>query len=510
MSSSQTFVSVNFVSLNLPRIIPSNVCISWRCNNEVGKTETFPSNSLNIQINQGFVAKKVRGEPLEFSVAVHAVNKQGFSMKFSEEKVIIPDEIHTRIDMYRHANIQSSIGPFMIEMKFSLQQKPFQQNTAEPGPKIEEYKSYIDSFSPLMDELDKPDKYLKASNLIHEISEIPASSFEKEDIDKLASVLSQLKLKSKQINARFELIVDSILALMEKQFLYVTNDGKVANYGDFHNSTEQRFPLISIVICRSLIKLLDKDLSFKTDQIEQFLLDICALFANIIASRETSDRGYLYLISAVTTIYKFLETHIQVHLDSFKAILMLTYKQALVQALEVDKEQIIEMSIKDFVSWYKEHAVIAYDINVPPEALSLIHNCLCQYYDYQIAKKYLAQSVMPPPNFVDLQKAVPVKWNYLSGITFIYNNAELIIKKKADMNKIPPECKGSVMRKILSNLVANKKLKASERQINAVVQKDVVDSPSIAEFVETKARILPDPNIPYDLPKPANYGTNPI
>ena len=506
MSSTQTFVSVTFASLNLPRIIPSNVCISWRCNNEVGKTETFPPTSLSIQINQGFVAKKVRGEPLEFIVAVHAVNKQGFSMKFSEEKIIIPDDIHKRINMYKHANIQSSIGPFMIEMKFSLQQKPVQQNTANPEAKIEEYKAYIDSFSPLMDENDHPDKYLKASNLIREISEIPASNFKKEDTDKLENILTELKLKSKQINARFELIVDSILALMEKQYLYVTNEGKVMNYGDFHNSQVQRYPLISVVICRSLIKLLDKELNFKPDEIEQFLLDICALFANIIASKETSDRGYLYLISAVTTIYKFIETHIQIHLDSFKAILMLTYKQALVQALEVDKEQIINMTMKDFTSWYREHCIIAYDLNVPAESLSLIHNCLCDSFDFQIAKKYLQYSNLPAPNFADLIKAVPVKWPYLNGITYIYNNADQIIRKKADMNKIPPECKGVVMKKILTKLVLNKKLKASDKQISAVVQKDTVDTPSIAEYVDTKARILPDPNIPYELPKPAQDG----
>lgn len=503
-------VSCIVTTLTLPRVMPSQVCVSWRCKEIVGKTEAFQGNvSSTIQINQGFEVRKDRDEKLSIIVAVHAINKKGFSIKFSEKEILIPEQIYSQKSSYQHANISSTIGDFLVEVKFAAKNVKKEENWEKSDEKIEEYVNIIKSISAIINTSSSNDKYLRGASLIREISKFPASALPEEKVKNLSNALAELQNKNRQINIHCQLIVDTIMAMMEKGYMYITKDGKVSNYGNFHNLMDTRYPLVGVIASRGIAKLFNEENMFDPAEIDQYMLEVCSLFAGMLSNCEKHDRGLMYLICNLAFIHKYKTVHIKQDLESFMPVLFMTYKQVISRMLEFDKEQIdaIGNNSRKFISWYKDHCAVAFDMSMPGEAIALIHNYILDMYDIRLYTSWINDPNPPEPNFSDLFKAIPYKWIHAKALMFIVQNAEKIIKRKVTKQEIPDYLRGSFFMSIIKKLESMKKISPSARQLNAITDPDIRKStiPSIIEYIEDKCTIGISTPLPDVLPTVREY-----
>ena len=498
-------IHCTLTSVLLPRIIPSRISVSWRTSRETGKTEPVVADSPKLNLKSDFRFKKAPSDNTKITICVHAVNEKGYSVKLSEEDLIIPDSVFSK-SIYQHVTCKSSVGDFLVELSLQVDKEIKINDEIDTEKEVKTYTELINSIEPCSGTDKQPEKYYKATKIIQQISEQPISKL-KESNTELANDLKILQDKNKQINARYELIVNTILSMMEKKYLYVLPDGTVKPYGSFHNSDAERYPLIGVTICRYLNNILQNDIGFSDEEIDQFLLEICTLFAGMIATKDADDRGYFYLISNLLFIFRYKTLYIKAKLPSFIPVLFMAYRQLLVQTIEGQINEIKEIKNPEkFVYWYKGTINKIKEMHPPISAVKQVYDYVIRYFDRKILLEWLNSENPTDPNTSSLYEQVEGEWVYTKSLLYIIENAEKIVKKKVKMSTIPEICRGSICSSILDKLVELKRLNASQRQLNAIKEEDKgkVGIPSITEYVEEFSNFKDTEKIPKDLPIP-NY-----
>lgn len=500
-------VECHITSIILPRVIPSRLFVSWRCGRVIGKSSPFPATDQMIQLKEKFIVPKQIGEELSIYVGVNATDKQGNSIKFSDSQIQIPETIYSRKSVFQQGICQSSIGEFIIEIEFIAKNHQFEVPNINPDEVVAEYNKIVDTFESTIDDDNQPERYIKATELLNSLAELPAGNVTDEHIQKINEALAKLESCNQKLSGRYDLIVKTILGMMEKDYLFVLPTGDVKSYGVFHNSQQVRYPYIGVILANTLKKLVSPKLGFTTDELDHFMIEICSLFAGLIANNESHDRGLMYLISNMSFVIQFVRANLKLSLPNFETLALISYKQIIAKVLDIDINQISKFTSnpKKFVNWYKDHVTMGLDLGVPKNILTNhIHGYLIKYMDFNILKYWLAQPNLGTADYQELITAIPGNWPYLSSLMFMVKNAEKLVKKKIPKDQIYAPCRGSIFLSVIKKLEALKIVSVSQRQYAAITEPDKMKCilQGHNDFAETITTIATDDNIPADLPEP--------
>ncbi|EAX94965.1 hypothetical protein TVAG_205630 [Trichomonas vaginalis G3] len=500
-------VECRITSIILPRVIPSRIFISWRCGRVLGKTAPFPANDQMISVKESFIVPKQIGEDVSVILAVHAIDKKGNSIKFSDAKIDIPESIYTKKSVFLQGICTSSIGEFVVETELVAKNNNFPTPPYEAEEYASSYIEIVNSIESTIDDDTVPERYIKADELLNTFSELPADSVSDAQIQRITDSFDKLEKCNTKLNGRYDLIVQTILGMMEKDYLFVLPNGQVKSYGSFHNSQELRYPYIGLILCNTLKKLSSPSIGFNLEEIDHFMIEICSLFAGLIANDEQHDRGLLYIVTNICFLVQYIRTNLQLNLPNFELMILITYKQIIARILEIDVQQINKFinNPKKFITWYKDHTSMCNDLGVPKNILNMnIHSYLIKHMDFSIMKWWLSQPTVGTADYQALVSSVPGQWPYLTSLMFIVSNAEKLVKKKVTKDQIYAPCRGSIFISILRKLESLKMVSISQRQYAAITEPDKVKAilQSANDYSEAINSIATDVIIADNLPEP--------
>ena len=499
-------IQCTLTSAILPRIIPTNIFVSWKSSGQIGRTEPAAADSPKLSFNSNFRIKKSPSDNTKITICINAVNEKGYSVKLSEKELEIPDSVFSK-KIYQHVTCNSRIGDFIVELSLQVDKNYIENVDVDTEKDIKTYTELINSIDPHSETEKQPEKYYNAFKLIKKIAEQPLSELKGNDAE-LLNDLSILGNKSKQIKAKYDLVVNTILSMSEKKYLYVLPNGEVKGYESFHDSDAERYPLIGMTICKYLNNILQDDMGFSDEEIDMHLLKIFSLFSGLFSNKDIEDRGYFYLISNLMFIFRYKTLYVKAKLPSSIPVLFMVYRELLTRTIESQIKEIKNITMPSkFVYWYKCTMNKIKEMHPPISTVKQIYDYVIRFYDRKILLEWLNSDNPSDPDTSILYEQIEGEWVYTKSLLYIIENATKLVKKKVKMTTIPEICRGSICSNILNKLVELKRLSASQKQLNAINEEDKYkkDFPTITEYVEEFSNFKNTDNIPKDLPAPKIY-----
>lgn len=432
---------------------------------------------------------------------MHAISKEGYSYKFSEAIVEIPEV--TNDDVYVHAICESSIGIFDVELDFALCNDNDPDKDQELFPALEKYSKMISKINFDEEKNVNPEYLSKANNLIQDIIKINPMEFTEEALEKLNVIKESVIYKYNKVHARYNLMINTCLALVEKNPLYITQDGTIKVGYLFHNSDEVRYPLISVIICKSIKEFFSADLNLSPNAIDSYLMEVVTFFASLTSAVDIKEVGNFCLLSSASFIATYAIRNYPNRLTSFIPSLVLTCKHSLSVLLDHYSDEILNLDMANFSEFAANRKFQMIDFLVPPKIIENVMSFLTQRIDYELAMRWIES----PFEFEiqNFQKKIPdAKFPMMKAIEFIKANSTAIIKKKVNFDKLEKRLQGSFAKRVFDTLVRTKQISLSQKKIDSFFDgvRENMRISSATDFVEVYCTPDFSSNLPEVMPEP--------
>ena len=477
-------------TLTIPRIIPSKLYVAWKFNDSKGTSQAYqvqnPTLDLDFEIQLVWDSKKKNQLELALCAEDNFHNKFRLGTDILEIPIKEISENSKDSKTPSHLTlIKTGAGEFTLYSIFKQGTFSIPSVESENLSKInffisplEQYHEFVTSLKPFPD-TEHPATVLWGDNgLLDMLKDFQKKNLTIDDVRFIAENENILPQKLENTSHLAETFTTAAGLLMTRDPLYITPSGKIGTAQVL--VTEKRYPYVAIYILDFLKK---HNTDSEVSKNEQILDPLITLICNIICFHETDEQLLLFLLATISVISQYLLLHYNEHYASLIALIQTAKQSGLINYLEflssrlnpiVHEQQFIISfltSVKEDIYLNSLGEIFTNEIITP----------LLEIVDYSVVNKWIFDSESDTLEMQELKDAYPnYNWPFISSLQIILENPQKIIQKK----KFPPQVCSAMRSNFgiysLIRLANCGKIKASEKEINAVSHDKVnVERPDV-------------------------------
>ena len=464
-------------SITIPRIIPSKLFISWKFNNDSGKSDLYVADSAAIDVDFEIQLNWDQRKKNLLELALCACNKAQNKFRLGTDLFDIPlDEIEKHkkgVPPPSHTSIiDTEAGQFTIYSTFKLdnfnlpkshEKRKITKAASFLMSPLEKFKELTTSLKPVPDSMNPPSYLWGDDGLIDLLQSFEFLQTTQEDIRFIKETESILpdKLKNTQVYAA---ILSKATSLMtSRDPIYITVDGKTGTAQQLEHN--KRFSYLSVYICKFISDHLADENIFTLTEILQILF---TQISSIICYPDVNHQQVFYLLTTVLFINQYLIIKSPQILNdiSIYPILQTSIKSAMIQFLENLSKAFLNISkderqILNFLSSLKED----FDLNnIGPSFTIPFMGFFLNYIDYTIVNQWIFDDGLESFTMSTLiSQYSESSWKFCKSLQIIITESQKIISKKKFPDTICQGLKSSLGVYALQKLYNLGKIKAKEK-----------------------------------------------
>ncbi|OHS94885.1 hypothetical protein TRFO_10824 [Tritrichomonas foetus] len=430
-----------FKTLEIPRVLPSCIFLSWSVGNEIGISKCFHSNTRIGTLDDTFIIRSSRKKQERAKLSIQSKSMRGSIICLGQAKMAVPTSVFDGTSTEGVYKIETDVGTFVITIEFMILPE---EDLTQPSFYIRDtanlslYSSKIRKLKPTILTPDKPSDFWGDEGLIKELGNISHCRATEAALDELENLNSPLHKTARDVDFYSDFVQKIIILLMEPP-LSINSEGSIVFIKQKYDSSSNSnlVSVVAIRICQTITKFLKG--KPEVLYLEMPLIDICGSIAHLICDPNSDFIDLIYIISTSYFIVSYiLERHPNVLptvIDAFKVVIKHACTVYLMKVKEIiQKKCASPQHIKALVV---KHEKLFQIMNIPMCVWKELYAYIMKALDYYQTTHWIANSLELEIDFHSFKNEFPgIDFPYIESIKKICKNPELYLRNSNSIKEL--------------------------------------------------------------------------